>query len=128
MNQILFYQGPNDRVYFITDESDDRQSLVYKKFCAEIFKYPIVDPSGLQDHIDTFHTVLLNINTGEWKRVYPDDEVSFTFDELVKANPVGEEKEKQEKMKNEREVILTKEYFNKVWENKRDKLFKSYGK
>lgn len=128
MTQILFYQGPNDRVYFITDESDDRQSIVYKKFCDTIFKFPIKNPGGLQDELDTFHTVVLNVSTGEWERIYPDEEQTFSFDDLVKANPTGEEKEKQEKMKSEREVTLTKNYFEKVWENKRDKLFKNYGR
>lgn len=129
MKWILFYQTPNDRIKYMTDETyPDYTSLSYKKFCKSIFSYPVNDPGKVQEHIDTFHTLFLNIETGEWRQEFPDKDESFTFEELNKLNPNEEEKAQIEKKKKNREVELTKEYFNKVWENKRNKLFNDYGK
>ena len=45
----------------------------------------------------------------------------------VKLNPCPEEKAKIESDKENREVNLTKSYFDEVWNNKRSNLFKKYG-
>lgn len=127
MKWILFFQNPHNRVTFLTDENQDRSSKPYKQFCEMLFKFPIIDPGGLQDHIDTFHTIYLNLETGQWNVVQSDQDITkIQFEDLVKANPTGEEKDKQEKMKKEREVTLTKDYFSKVWENKKKEIFKGY--
>jgi len=129
MKWILFYQNPHDRVCFITDESQDKTSLSYRKFCDSIFKYPIKDPGNLQIELDTFHTIMLDVQTGQWERVVPDKEdCNVTFEQLVKLNPSIEEKEKQQVEKKDREVNLTKSYFDKKWEEKRKGLFADYGK
>lgn len=129
MKWILFYQTPNDRVCFITDESDDRTSLSYRKFCDNIFKYSIKSVDKFQLHLDTFRTVFLNVETGEWEKVDPEriDVKDIPFDVLVKLNPNPEDKEKQEQEKNGREVNLTKQYFDKKWEDAKKGLFSKHG-
>lgn len=126
MKWVLFFQTPHDRVKFMTDETyPDYTTLQYRKFCESIFKYPIKDPGKVQEHIDTFHTIFLNLETGEWHQEFPDKIDSF--EELTKLNPTEDEKKEQEKMKDEREVILTKRYFDKIWDNTKRNLFKNYG-
>jgi hypothetical protein len=128
MKIISFCQVIGDRIRFITDESSDPSSLSYKKFCENIFKYYIKDPGALQLEIDTFHTVQLNIETGEWFRVFDDNQEIPSFDVLAKLNPSEEEKIQQERNKKSREVNLTKQYFDKKWEDKKRDLFRGYGK
>lgn len=128
MKWVLFFQTPHDRVKFMTDETyPDYTTLQYRKFCESIFKYPIKDPRKVQEHIDTFHTIFLNLETGEWHQEFPDKIDSFSFEELAKLNPTEDEKKEQEKMKDEREITLTKKYFDKIWDNTKRNLFKSYG-
>lgn len=127
MKWILFYQTPYDRVNFITDDNQDRSSLAYGKFCDSLLNYKILDKSKLQIELDTFHTVQLNIETGEWNTVNFNNEKEFSFEDLVRANPNPEEKKKQEDEKANREVIKTKNYFDQKWEDKRGDLTKRYG-
>jgi hypothetical protein len=127
MKWIIFAQTINDRVRFITDESyPDRTSLSYRKFCDIIFKYPMKDPAKLQEELDFFHTVFLNTASGEWHREYDEKPDKITFETLSKLNPSYEEQKKINDDKENREVNLTKAYFNKSWENKRNGLFSKY--
>lgn len=129
MKWVLFFQTPHNRIKYMTDETyPDYTSLPYKKFCDVIFKYKIKDPNKVQEHIDTFHTLFLNLETGDWNEEFADQDQVFSFEDLQKINPSEEEKAVIEKESKNREVELTKKYFNKVWENKRNKFFKDYGK
>lgn len=128
MKWLLFFQNPNDRVTYTSDESEDRSSLSYKKFCDMIFQFPIKDSEGLKIHLDTFHTVFVNLNSYEWEVIYPEKITEYNFDEMAKLNPNEEDKQKQEKFKKNREVSLTKEYFDNIYKNKRENLFNEYRK
>ena len=126
MKWILFYQTPYDRVKFITDENQDGASLSYRKFCDSLTNYLIKDRDKFQAELDTFHTVFLNIESGEWRTEIP-DKIEGSFEELVKLNPNPEERKKQEEERSNREVTLTKNYFDKKWDDKKLDMFKRYG-
>ena len=93
-----------------------------------IFQFPIKDSEGLKIHLDTFHTVFVNLNSYEWEVISPEKITEYNFDEMVKLNPNEEDKQKQEKFKKNREVNLTKEYFDNIYKNKRENLFNGYRK
>ena len=61
------------------------------------------------------------------RRCYGFDEVALVPG-LQTINPNEVDKEQIELQKKNREVNLTKNYFDKQWESKREGLFKNYGK
>jgi hypothetical protein len=127
MKWILFTQVMNDRVRFITDESyPERTSLSYRKFCDIVFKYPIKNTAKFQEELDFFHTVYLDIESGEWNVEVEEKDPTVGFETLAKLNPSEDEQKKIQENSENREVNLTKDYFNKVWENKKNGLFSRY--
>jgi len=128
MKWILFYQTVNDRVKYMTDETyPDYTSSAYRKFNDSLKALIIKDRTNLQLELDTFHTVYLDTETGDWKR-YEQEEQPATFEELLKLNPSLDELDKQNKEEKNKEVNLTKSYIDKMWDKKKSDLYSRYNK
>lgn len=85
LNWLLFYLTPTDNVAYISDQNESTSYMPYKKFIEYIFKFAIIDGTGMMKEINCFETIFFNISTAEWC-IYQQQKKPSTFDELVKFN------------------------------------------
>jgi len=84
---IIFFQNPHDRIVFLTEEMQEKSAMPYKKFIDFLYSnYITVNRSELQKSIDSFKTILLNADTGEWS-IQEKPSVEGSFEEMIKLNP-----------------------------------------
>ena len=70
----------------MTNEMQDYTSMSYTKFLKFIMAQLCSNPSDLRFQLDSFHTLMLNTETGEYKQLIAEKKEA-TFNELVNANP-----------------------------------------
>ncbi len=84
---IQFFQNPYDRVVYTTNDLfPEKASLTYKKFLVFVDRnYRIKERDKFFHELDSFQTIFLNGDSGEWKVVVPTKKDS-TFEDLHKLN------------------------------------------
>lgn len=125
---ILFFQTPHDRIKYITSELDDPASMPYYRFIKYLFTtFAANDKNELINKIDSFKTILLNGDTGEWKE--ETEEVDFSkygLKDLILYNDkrIKERESDKKKKKGRRLEDQAQNLFMRFWNEKKSKLFK----
>lgn len=95
---LLCCQSPNN-VRYITSELSYPVFLNYYKFLDYIHSFNIQDFENFKNYLDRFHTILVDLQTGEWK-LYEEKRKEATFEELWKMNASEIEiRQRQEQLK-----------------------------
>jgi len=86
MRYVIFCQTPYNTVRYMTNDMQDYTSMSYDKFLRMLMTFPCRDYKDIRDHLDTFHSIVLNLDNGEYEQLKP-EESKATFNDLLKLNP-----------------------------------------
>lgn len=112
MQWLLAQQVLSGNIRFITNVNNEASYMNYWKFLNWIKDFNVVDMLSLQDQIDKFQYVFVNVETRLWQ-VYKEDTVELKddkkrYDQLVKLNVEIEERSKNEIVKDNLQERLVK--------------------
>jgi hypothetical protein len=92
MKWILFFQMSNNIVRYITPELDNYTHMKYDTFLELLSCYKILDYANFFDSLNRFVTIYLDIETGEWKIIKPEDKsFNVSYEELLTLNKKNDE-------------------------------------
>jgi hypothetical protein len=96
INWLCFVQTYTGRIKFVTNEDATYQVLSYNKFRDYIGKFKILNLFDFYRGLDSFQTITLDCNSGEWRIEKPEFKEP-TFEEMLKLNPGQQEIEENKK-------------------------------
>lgn len=125
MKYIIFVQTPHDRVRYVSDEMPEPNSMTYKKFVPFLFEnFFIVNRKALIDSLDSFQTILLDTESGEWKEQNTShiDITKYSFADLWELNKekIEAEAQKQNRFQNDFSPLRRiKQEISKRWNDRK---------
>ena len=119
-NYLICFQTPYDSVKYITKDISYPTSLPYSKFLDFIANIFVINFEQFKDHIDKFHTILIDLDTHEWE-VLEQEKGSATFKQLFDLKE-QRDKEKEESKNKYDNISSKKKFIDKI--NRRGDLHK----
>jgi len=122
---IIFCQTPYNKVKFLTNEDASYQVLGYYKFKDFITQFKIKNLFEFDKNLDSFQTVFLDCETGEWKIEKPEFKEP-TFETMLKLNP-GKQEIDEEK-KNKDPLLRKKNFLDNFFKGRKKQTIHFYNK
>lgn len=110
MQWILCFQTVSGGIKYYTADLDAPTYLPFAKFLEYITQYNIQNFRELQDTLDKYKTIFIDIDNGTWKVYNTETDTEAGFQELFKLN--NKQKEKETDLLDKLKIPTYKQYLH----------------